>query len=244
VAVRIAKVRSAKNRIAKRRSAKKRSVKAKAGEDFMAKINAGLACPICDASGITSELYQSTPSLAILCEKDSEHKWTDTNALYAARPRRLAVAPKAAAVQPNHVPVTLSVPAHTEQALKAKYGEKLATSLTSVLQACAEPEMMILNATELERIRQRTGIPTSSAELFGNLFALGEEVKSLKMEIERLNRTVAIRRKGSDEGVIIDLGAQLPKAVAKAADSGYDLEDFIGNYVRDSIENDWIVVSA
>ena len=95
----------------------------------MAKINAGLACPLCDQAGVTSELYQNTPSLAVLCASgNTAHKWTDIGVLRAANPRKLATQPRAETIQPNHVSLTLKVPAQTEQALQAKYGDRLSNN--------------------------------------------------------------------------------------------------------------------
>lgn len=193
---------------------------------------------------MTGELYQVTPGLVVQCPNVSEHRWTDTMQLRNMRPRKLEVVKRPDAVQTNHVSVTLSVPAHTEKALRARYGDKLATSLTSVLQACAEPEMMILNSVDLDRIQQRLGFrPKSSSELFGRIFQMGEEIGSMKNEVERVTRMAMIRKRGSAEGVILDLGEQLPKAVAKSQESGYDLEEWLGNYVKMSIENDWIAAT-
>lgn len=208
----------------------------------MPKINAGLACPLCDVSGITNELYQVTPGLVVEC--NSGHRWTDTSALRAANPRRLEVAKRADIVQPNHVAMSVMVPGQTEAALRAKYGDKFSSTLSALLQAASEPEMIVMTASDLDRIQERLGFkPKSSSELFGRIFQMGEEIKSLQTQLEGAKRTAAVRKKGAGEGIIIDLGTQLPKAVAKAEEGGYEIEDWIGEYVRMSLENDWITIN-
>lgn len=210
----------------------------------MPKISAGLACPICDAQGVTQELYQITPNTIVRCESgNAEHVWTDTNVLRMMNPRKLAVKRQPDQIQPNHVSVTLSVPSHTVEALKTKFGERLPTSLSSVLQACAEPRMILLSASDLERLEEKLGPNlTGAADLFGRIFALNEEKKSTKDELERLMRRMNIRRDSAGEEVVLELGDFLPKAVALAADSGQELNEFLSSYVRNSLENDWITV--
>lgn len=210
----------------------------------MAKINAGLACPLCDAQGVTQELYQNTPEPMVRCMSGNpQHVWTDTNVLRMMNVRKLPVKQQPDRIQPNHVPVTLSVPAHTAEALKAKFGERLPTSLGSVLQACAEPRMILLSASDLDRLEERLGPNlTGASDFFGRIYALGEEKKATKDDLERLMRKMNIRRDSKGEEVELELGDLLPKAVALAAESGQELNEFLSNYVRNSLENDWITV--
>lgn len=211
----------------------------------MPKILAGLACPVCDRSGTTSQLYQSTPSLAIFCESgNTEHVWRDTTSLYDMNPRKLDVPKRVQTRQVNHVNVEVKLPQSTLDQLKAKHGERFDSSLTAILQACADPEIMILNTTDLDRIQERTGTrPKSSSELFGLLFQLGEEVETLRIVNKDLERKVLMRKGGANtEGVTVDLGKFYTKAVQKAKDTEYPVDEYLSRYLQDSLENDWIVV--
>lgn len=210
----------------------------------MPRVKAGLACPLCDQAKVDSELFVEAGAggaRTICATGNPEHSWTDQSILQALAPRRVQLAPRPDAVQKDHVSLTLSVPAKTKELLEAKFGDRLSTSLTSVLQACADPEMMMLNAVDLQRIEERLGSkPKSSSELFGILFQLGEEVKQSRNDYERLKRQQNVRTGTIGEGVVLDLGDWMSKGVAKAADSGLSLEEFLGKYLRDSLENDWI----
>lgn len=210
----------------------------------MAKLSAGLACPICDRQGVTSELYQMPPQPATRCESGNpEHVWTDTDALKALNPRRLEVKKQPDKVQPNHVPLTLSVPMHVAEALRQKYGERLPTSLSSVLGACAEARLMLLTANDIDRLEQKLGPNiTSTSDLFGRIFALNEDKKATKDELERVMRRMKIKRESNGMEIELELGNQLEKAVALASDSGQELSEFLSKYVRDSLENGWITV--
>lgn len=205
----------------------------------MPQTKSGLECPLCAQGGVIAELMAD--QLRTTCSSNPEHFWTDRSELMAMQPRFMAKVARPDTVQAQHVPLQLNVPESVKKLLEARYGDKLPTSLTSVLQACAEPEMMLLNATDLQRITERLGQkPTSSGELFGMMFALGEELKSARSENELLLRRMNIKRGDAAEGVVIDLAEYMSKAVAKAADAGVPLEEFLSKYLRDSLENDWI----
>lgn len=206
----------------------------------MPRFRSGLACPACDAMKVESEIFsEAGPGGARMICAAGTHTWSDQVVFMAMQPRKLPVVPKVDTVQRDHVELKLQVPTSVKAALEARYGDKLATSLTSVLSTCAEPEMMLLNSTELARIAERMGVkPKSAAELFGILFQLGEEVKSAKNDYERLMRETGARRNGA--GVVVDLQEWMSKGVAKAGDAGVSLEEYLGKYLRDSLESDWL----
>lgn len=205
----------------------------------MPQARSGLECPACRDQGVIAELMAD--SLRTVCSSNPEHVWTDRSELMALAPRMMAPVKRVDAIQAQHVPLQLNVPESVKKLLEERYGDKLPTSLTSVLQACAEPEMMLLSASDLQRIGERLGQkPTSAAELFGILFAIGEEIKAAKSENELLLRRMNIKRGDAMEGCVVDLAEYMPKAVAKAADAGVPLEEFLSKYLRDSLENDWI----
>ena len=207
----------------------------------MPRFKSGLACPTCDAAGVESEIYSEAGGgmARMVCASNQDHNWNDQAVFMALAPRKLPVTVKVDTVQRDHVPLNLMVPRSVKEALEARFGEKLATSLTSVLSSCAEPEMMVLNATELQRIAERLGTkPKSSGELFGMIFQMGEEVKSSKNDYERLMRETNSKRGGV--GLTVDLGEWMSKGVAKADDAGVSLEEYLSKYLRDSLENDWV----
>lgn len=181
--------------------------------------------------------------MKVSCETGNDaHTWNDMYELRELRPRMLKVAPKPNIVQQNYTKFEVGVPENTRKALEAKYGDKLVPSISSILQACAEPEMLIVSSSDIERIGQRLGKkPESSSELFGMIFQLGEEIKDLRFQKEQLEKQVgAGKATGSVQGVGVDLGAWTMKAMIKANENSVSLEDFLSKYLQDALENDWI----
>lgn len=210
----------------------------------MPKVSSGLACPLCDAGGATSELFQLTPETRLRCESGNpQHIWNDIDVLRRMNPRKLAVRPKPDIIQQNHVQIPVSVPVHVAETLKAKYGDRLSINVGSVLSACAEERMVILGAADLNRIEEKLGLGvTSSGELFGRIFALKEEVKQTRNDYETLLRKTGARRGGGEEVQVV-LGDWLAKALRMAEESHQDVGEFLSNYLRNSLENDWVTVS-
>lgn len=201
----------------------------------------GYACPICDRAGVTSYLYETPPALATLCEGNSEHKWTDSNELRNLQPRKLDVPRPVIAVQQNRVPLTVQVPVQVDAALRSKYGEALNENLISLLQYGTQPDFLVLNSEDLNRIQERTQVrPQSSGELFGTIFQMGEEIQELKLQAKQQQRTRTIQAAGT--GVLVDLADYLPKAVGKAAEAGVDVTELLSNYIKLTLENDWAMV--
>jgi len=182
--------------------------------------------------------------MKIFCERNPVvHTWNDTSKLMGLNPRMMKKPKEADVIQATDTMIQLLVSQKLKDALTAKFPENLSASLRSVLQACAEPVMMILSATDMQRITERVGkMPKTSGELFGMIFGYGEEIKELKNEIVQLRKKVAITMRGNAAGVIVDLGEEaLPKAVAKADAAGVSLEEMLSAHCRDAVLNDWIV---
>lgn len=209
----------------------------------MANIQSGLACPLCDQRGVTSELYQTPGVLAVRCPADPSHSFPDIDGLHAMNARKLAQHVRPEAIQQNHVSITLSMPKHVADALKDRYGDKLSVSATAVLRACLEPRALILTASNLDRLEEKLGPNiTTPSELFGRIFALVEEKRSINDELQKLMRKMNVRKSGAAE-IELDLGEFLPKACELAADSNKDVNEFLSEYVRNSLENGWITAS-
>lgn len=203
----------------------------------------GLACPLCDQVGVTSHLYETPPSLMTQCESGNpDHRWTDSEVLRQAHPRKLDLPKPVATRQENRVTLSLEVPTQLEAELRTKFGAALNNNVTSILQSCAQPEFLLLNMQDIDRIQERCGTrPTSDSELFGLLFQMGEELHELRGQVKQLERSAFLKKSGT--GVMVDLAEFLPKAVGKAQEAGLELDDFLSQYLRTSVENDWITVT-
>jgi hypothetical protein len=211
----------------------------------MPKISSGWACPLCDANGETFELYQIPPLPKMLCESGKQdHVWNDIARLKALNPRKLLVPPPVDKPQANHVTVSVSVPASTATLLQQKYGERMAKNLAPVLQACAEARMLLMGQADIERFEDKLGAGINSgAELFGRVYALSEELKQTRTELEATLRKANLKRAGGGE-IQVDLGEWAVKAATMAHDSNQQLEEFLSNYLQNSLENDWMTVTG
>lgn len=199
----------------------------------------GYACPLCERTGVTSHLYEAPPALATRCELDGNHVWTDSDQLRAMMPRMLAL-PKVVHNAPR-VELALQVPEQLLKNLQAKYGATLNDELIGVLQYAAQPQFLFLGSDDLERIQEKVGSQLNNgSELFGALFQMGEQIESLKGQVQQLMRASTVRAKGT--GVLLDLGENLSGAAAKAAEYNMSIEDLLSTYVKDALTNGWVMV--
>ena len=209
----------------------------------MPRVRAGLACPLCDRVGVTSELYADVPGTRVSCESgNAAHVWNDALELRQLQPRSIQLPKKVEAPQAGYVRFEVRVPESTQKALETKYGEAMQATVSSLLQAAGEPEMMVLGSADLDRISQRLGKhPGSSAELFGMIFQLGEEIKTLNNDKHEMEQQTAHGKGGAKgDGITVDLGQWLMKGMIKANESNLPLEEFLSKYLQDALENDWM----
>ncbi len=200
----------------------------------------GYACPICERNGITSHLYEAPPALATRCETNGEHVWTDSNQIREMQLTRLEL-PRPPAQHVNRLPLTLQLPEQLLKNLQARYGDALNDSLIGVAQYAAQPQYLFLGSDDLERIQNAVGRPVAhGSELYGAIFEMGEQISLLKSQVKQLSRASTLRATGT--GVLLDLGDYLPSAVGKAAESNMSVEDFLSNYLKDSLANGWVMV--
>ncbi len=111
----------------------------------MPRTRAGFFCPTCLENKTANEVYsEAGPGGARMICSTGLHIWTDMFAF-----RKLKLTPskpvaKPVVIQTNHSSLTLQVPESIKAALESRYGDKLSSSLASILSACTETEMMIL----------------------------------------------------------------------------------------------------
>lgn len=200
----------------------------------------GYACPLCERDGITAHLYETPPALATRCESNGSHVWTDSNLLRDIGLTKLDL-PRPAAQHVNRLALTLQLPEQLMKNLQAKYGETLNEQIVGVLQYCAQPQFLFLGSDDVERIQEKIGRQLSSgSELYGALFQMGEDNGALKLQVKQMVRNQAVRTNGT--GVLVDLADTLPKAVAKAEESGMPVDEYLGTYLREALINDWVVI--
>jgi hypothetical protein len=197
-------------------------------------------CPICDMEKVDSQLL-SEP-MKIFCERNPVvHTWNDISKLMALNYRLMKKPKEADKIQPSYTKLELMVPESLKKDLEAKFPENLSASVRSVLQACAQPMMMILSTFDIKKVHDMTGqLPKTSGQLCGIIFAFKEEVKEMKNEIVGLKKRLTIQMRGNEAGVIVDLGEMLPKAVAKADAAGVSLEQLLSNHLQTALGNDWL----
>jgi hypothetical protein len=200
---------------------------------------AGVACPTCAAIGNGDQmLYMQHGGGGLRCQRNSEHIFRDSEEIQKFK--KLAVAPQPDKVQVNQTVMQITLPEQVKRDLEAKHGQKLNATMTSLAQISLLPRIVFLTEEDVQRIEQQCGQPIKSgAALFGVFFAEKKKVEEKDNELATLQQTVMAFRGKSPTSVLVDLGDQLPNAIAKSKESGKTLEEYSGDFLRKALENGW-----
>lgn len=207
----------------------------------MSLIRSEYSCPLCkpEKSQILANMGE------LVCEKNGQHKWNDTQAFLALGPTMdFAKAPVKAQPPSNYVPMKVLLPPGMKEALEAKYGDKLDATLTSILMQMHEGNVLIVGQTDLERIGGPQGfgkVPENSGELFGMIFSKQQEVEESKQMAEAATRDLKAYEGMSPGRVVVDLAEQYGEAVARAANQEppLPLAVWVAKTLKDGIANNW-----
>jgi hypothetical protein len=171
------------------------------------------------------------------------HFWNDTATFQAMHGRDMMefkVAPPVFPPQQNHVPITVTLPLSVKTAAETKFGDKLNPTISGLLQMLCEGEIMIVNATDLQRISEKLGKrPASSSELYGMIYALGCEVEDAKQLAETARSDVKAYEGMAPGRVVVDLGSEYADAVERSKSAGQPLKFWVETNLRSGIKDNW-----
>jgi hypothetical protein len=198
------------------------------------------ACPSCDQTNPGQIDY--APGM-IKCSRNPAHTWRDTDEFAKLRPvKKFTVAKPTFAPQQGHVKMQVMVPGGVQQELEKAWGDKLEATITGVLTMMAEGQVMIVPKSDLQRMKERLGkIPESSAELFGLIYALGQQRDDAVADADILKQEIAAYEGRSVGCVLVNLGDQYQAAAdrARSQEPPEPLKWFIERNVKNAIAESW-----
>jgi hypothetical protein len=206
----------------------------------MPAIKTEFACPACQvATGKTSQILADAGS--IVCSVDATHRWNDTQAFLAMKPIMAFSAPAVQAAPPaNQAKIEVSVPQRVKDALDARFGDKVNANVAAALAAFSEGDSIIVHQTDIDRIQQRVGErPTSSGEIYGMIFMLGEQAREAKQTMDYAQSQVKAYENMNPASVMVDLGSFYQIAVEKARDAGLPLKVWLERNLHTALEGSW-----
>jgi hypothetical protein len=198
------------------------------------------SCPKCKQT--TGKLNQIVANGGQLqCSGDGSHTWNDTMTFYNEKPTMdFKVAPATFLPQVNHTPVTVSVPIPVKDAFEKKFGERASATIASLIQVLVEGDVIIIPQTDIDRISSRLGQkPGSSGELFGMIFALGEQVNDAKMLADNAAKDLKAYEGMSPGRVVVDLGDVAGDATEKARAQNMPLKVWVESNLKNAISSNW-----
>jgi hypothetical protein len=202
-------------------------------------IRSEYSCPRCKKAGVKSQIVANLGQL--MCEQNPDHSWVDTFAFYSENPvMEFKVEIPKNLPQQNHAPMTVSLPIGMEQALSAKYGDRVNNTVASVLQQMLEGDMLIIGKTDYDRLAQHIGKnPGSAGELVGMVYAMKCESDDQKQIAEAAAKDLKAYESMSPGRVVVDLGSQLSNVMEKARDAELPLKLYVERKFLEGIENGW-----
>jgi hypothetical protein len=198
------------------------------------------ACRLCkDATGKSVQIVAVGGKL----ECPNGHSWNDTatfQAMHGKDMMEFKVAPPVFPPQQNHTPITVTVPNSVKDAAQAKFGDKLNPTIAGLLQMLCEGDILIINATDLQRISDKLGKrPSSSSELYGMIYALGCEMEDAKQITESAQRDLKAYEGMAPGRVVVDLGDQYSECVERSKTAGQPLKFWVESNLRNAVKDNW-----
>jgi hypothetical protein len=205
--------------------------------------NTGVACPECEALGVTQNPVWSTPNVGLQC--DSGHKFRDTESLLS-RPHSTVPVAKRTVVQEGWVTVQFQVAGSVAVELKNRYQdkEKLDATFAALCQHLIEPNMIMLSEPDIRRIADKVGQSVRSGqELYGIIFSLQENLNSTRDELRQKQANTPERatsvqlRRG--ELIVWFNPPDTHKLEEAAKSAGVSNEQFVEQKAHEALENGW-----
>lgn len=209
----------------------------------------GFACPTCRTNGVTDTMVVSGQG-GLRCGRG--HKFQDLDELTNQNPDKIPVA-QMVRKQENWTPITFDVPKEVATKLQAKFGDKLAASMSSLMMALLEDRNLLVAADDLEMIEKQLGVPDikSSQQLKGAILTVVAQRSELQGEV------TAMKGSGASAGatqntsggstqlrrgeMVVWLNPDQTKKVAeRAKEKGVSNEQVVEEYMGQAIDNNWI----
>jgi hypothetical protein len=202
-------------------------------------IRSEFSCPRCKQVGVKSQILANLGQL--VCEQNPSHTWVDTMSFYQENPV-MEFKPEIPKNLPQqgHAPMTVSLPIGMEQALSARYGDKMNNTVASILQQMLEGDVLVVGKTDYDRLAGHLGKnPESTGELVGLVYALKCSADEQKEIAEIASKDLKAYETMSPGRVVVDVSPQLSNVMDKARDTGLPLKLFVERKFLEALENGW-----
>jgi hypothetical protein len=209
-----------------------------------AAVDLAIACPSCAAAGNPNVRMFSRAGAGYYCVGGG-HKWMDFDQLMGLNPQKMEYRGRKT-IQANYRKVEVEVPSEVAEAFLAKFGDRGAATLASVMGVLSRQRSMMIGETDLKTIEERVGqtVPNGAA-IAGHLYSLKSTIDEQKATIERLRNNLQQMGRGqhaiSDSTVFVELGENLASRLQETAQSkDWTPESYIVEAVRLAIEGGWV----
>lgn len=174
----------------------------------------------------------------------NNHTWRDYDELMSMNPKKISFR-GIVAKQEGFTKVTLDIPGSVAEALTKKFGDKLAPTLSAVMEIISGSKFILMGENDVRQMVTHLGeeVPSSSF-ILGKVYELKATNTQQKETIDKLRLNLAAKRGhagvASDTEISIDLGDPLMDKVRTLASSREQpVEDVILGVVQMAIDNDW-----
>jgi hypothetical protein len=138
----------------------------------------GFACPTCDLKGVTQPLLNGGNGFS--CGQG--HFFGDTEQLLAMRPRNIGAPQSAKKPREGMVEFKTALPSKLVEALRSKFGEKLAGAVECILAAILDPGCFLVTGFDVDRLQSHLGQKVKDS---GTLIGLIVNMKSERDEARK-----------------------------------------------------------
>lgn len=204
-------------------------------------MEATLACPLCDKEGVTNPLRQS--SRGFQCSR--QHIFNDSEELLSMGKLKTLSSTNMPRVREGMSEFRTALPIKLIDALRSKFGDKLAGVAEVTLQAVLDEGSFLVSGFDASRIAKMFGQAVKSASsLVGLIYAATEDNKALKKENDSLRASGPQAPANSVSGDFVQVSLRLPlddfmTIKGKAQGNSLDAPAYIQQVIKHALDNSW-----
>ena len=210
--------------------------------DLMA--NTGFACPTCDLKEITSPLRNGGNGFTC----GNGHVFNDTEQLLSMRPRTIDVPKPPRPPREGMIEFKTSLPAKLVEALRSRFGDKLAGAIECILAAILDPGSFLVTGFDVDRLKQHFGQAVKdSGQLVGLIVSMKMERDTALQEASASKTTTPTGAVEVNEvqGDFVQVSLRIPveeflEIKDKAKFNGAAPSAFISQMISHAILNKWV----
>lgn len=206
-----------------------------------------MECPDCAMAGNAGMRLFAREGIGYYCVKGS-HVWKDFDALMARNPKKLEFR-GITARQEGYKEIKISVPGNVADTFMARFGERGAATLASIMNTLSDSRSMMLTESDLKNIEDKLGKPVANGTMIaGEFYAMKTQLDEQKATVERLRNNLQTAARGSrvqvsDSTVVVELNddvAEKVRQVVATLGEPWTVESYIAEAARLGAEGGWV----